>query len=93
MVAGMKNPAWVAPNRAVTGRSWIGVPTTNSSISDPAVDCNTPITTPPTLMDLHNLEIDVEVARRSGDYLAYCTARRTFLLAQAAAYCEGMFER
>lgn len=93
MVAGMQNPAWVAPNRAVAERSWIGVPTTDSSISDSERDCNTPISTPPTLMDLYNLEIAVEVARRSGDYLAYCTARRTFLLAQAAAYCEGMFER
>lgn len=93
MVAEMQNPAWVAPNRAVAERSWIGVPTTDSSINDPVADFNTPISTPPTLMDLYNLEIAVEVARRSGDYLAYCTARRTFLLTQAAAYCERLFGR
>ena len=93
MVTGMKNPAWVAPNRAATGKSRIGVPATNSTIHDSARDCKLEFSTPPTLMDLHNLELAVEVARRSGDYLAYCTARRTFLLAQAAAYCEGMFER
>ena len=93
MVTGMENPVGRQPHRAATGKSRIGVPATSSTIHDPARDCKLEFSTPPTLMDLHNLEIAVEGARRSGDYLAFCTARRTFLLAQAAAYCEGMFER
>ena len=36
--------------------------------------------------DFQPLRQAIDIARASGDYLAYCAARRELLLAQAAAY-------
>jgi hypothetical protein len=43
--------------------------------------------------DFPELRLAVATARASGDYAAFCAARRDLLLAQAAAYLAGKRER